>query len=119
MKPDERDAAYLWDMLQAARDARELLEGRSLAEYLRDRVRRLALERALELVGEPARRVTERFQAAHPEIEWRSIIGQRNILAHQYGVIDHERLYRTGTESIPRLIAALEPIFVENVPGEP
>ena len=73
MKPDERDAAYLWDMLQAA----------------------------------------------HPEIEWRSIIGQRNILAHQYGVIDHERLYRTGTESIPRLIAALEPIFVENVPGEP
>jgi uncharacterized protein with HEPN domain len=119
MKPEERDAASLWDMLRAARDARELLEGRSLAKYLRDRVRQLALERALELVGEPARRVTEGFKSAHPEIEWRSIIGQRNVLAHQYGVIDHERLYRTGTESIPRLIAALRAILEENEPGEP
>ena len=111
MKPEERDAAYLWDMLKAARDARELLEGRSLDAYLQDRVRRLALERALELVGEPARRVTQGFQSAHPEIDWRSIVGQRNVLAHKYGVIDHERLYRTGTESVPGLIAALEKIL--------
>jgi len=111
MKPEERDAAYLWDMLKAARDARELLEGRSLEAYLQDRVRRLALERALELVGEPARRVTEGFKSAHPEIDWRSIVGQRNVLAHKYGVIDHERLFRTGTESVPGLIAALEKIL--------
>ena len=111
MKPEERDAAYLWDMLKAARDARDLLEGRSLEAYLQDRVRRLALERALELVGEPARRVTQGFQSAHPEIDWRSIVGQRNVLAHKYGVIDHERLFRTGTESVPGLIAALEKIL--------
>ena len=111
MKPEERDAAYLWDMLKAARDARELLEGRSLEAYLQDRVRRLALERALELVGEPARRVTEGFKSAHPEIDWRSIVGQRNVLAHKYGVIDHERLFRTGTESVPGLIAVLKKIL--------
>jgi uncharacterized protein with HEPN domain len=111
MKPEERDAAYLWDMLKAARDARDLLEGRSLEAYLQDRVRRLALERALELVGEPARRVTQGFQSAHPEIDWRSIVGQRNVLAHKYGVIDHERLFRTGTESVPGLIAVLEKIL--------
>jgi uncharacterized protein with HEPN domain len=111
MKPEERDAAYLWDMLKAARDARDLLEGRSLEAYLQDRVRRLALERALELVGEPARRVTQGFQSVHPEIDWRSIVGQRNVLAHKYGVIDHERLFRTGTESVPGLVAALEKIL--------
>jgi uncharacterized protein with HEPN domain len=100
-------------MLKAARDARDLLEGRSLEAYLQDRVRRLALERALELVGEPARRVTEGFKSAHPEIDWRSIVGQRNVLAHKYGVIDHERLFKTGTESVPGLIAALEKILEE------
>lgn len=118
MKPDERDAAYLWDMLKAARDARDLLKGKSRAAYLRSRVRRLALERALELVGEPASRVSERFRSAHPEIEWRGIIGQRNVLAHQYGAIDHERLYRTGTENVPRLIEALEKLFAGSLPGE-
>jgi len=111
MRPEERDAAYVWDMLEAARLAHELLEGSSLEAYLRDRMRQLALERALELVGEPACRVTEGFQSAHPEVEWRSIIGQRNVLAHMYGVIDHARLYKTGTASVPRLIAALEKIL--------
>ena len=108
MRPDERDAAYLWDMLRSARDAHELVTGTSRDSYLEDRIRRLALERALELVGEAARRVSEAFQSANPQIAWRSIIGQRNVLAHQYGAIDHERLYRTGTESIPALIALLE-----------
>ncbi len=111
MKPEERDAAYLWDMLQSARDARSVLEGRPLGEYLGDRVRRLALERALELVGEQARRVSVGFQEAHPEIAWRSIIGQRNLLAHQYGAIAQERLYRTGTESVPGLVTELERIL--------
>jgi uncharacterized protein with HEPN domain len=113
MKPEQRDAAHLWDMLEAARVARELLEGKSLDTFLGDRVHRLALERALELIGEAARRVTHGFQSAHPEIDWRGIIGQRNVLAHEYGVIDHARLYRTGTESVPLLIAALEKIHRE------
>ena len=110
MKPEERDAAHLWDMLQAARDAQALLEGTSLRAYLADRMRRLALERALELVGEAARRVSESFQRKHPEIEWRAIVGLRNVLAHEYGAIDQERLYRTGIQSVPRLITALQSI---------
>ena len=35
-------------------------------------------------------------------------IGQRNILAHEYGQIDHELLYKTATEDVPELIALLE-----------
>ncbi|HEX2567225.1 MAG TPA: HepT-like ribonuclease domain-containing protein [Burkholderiales bacterium] len=113
MKPEERDAAHLWDMLQSARDAKALLRGRTLAEYLGDRMRRLALERALELVGEAARRVSAVRQRAHPEIEWRAIIGLRNLLAHEYGAIDQERLYLTGRQSVPQLIEALEAILEE------
>lgn len=111
MKPEERDAAYVWDMLSAAHLAHGLLEGVAREAYLGERMRQLALERALELVGEAARRVSEGFQSAHPEVDWRAIVGQRNVLAHEYGVIDQERLYRTGMESVPRLIAVLERIL--------
>jgi uncharacterized protein with HEPN domain len=113
MKPEERDAAYVWDMLGAARLASELLEGVSREAYLRERMRQLALERALELAGEAARRVSDAFQSAHPEVDWRRIIGQRNVLAHEYGAIDQERLYRTGKESVPGLIKLLERILEE------
>ena len=111
MRPEECDAAYVWDMLSAARLASELLAGVSREAYLRERMRQLALERALELAGEAARRVSDTFQSAHPEVEWRSLIGQRNVLAHEYGVINQERLYRTGKESVPGLIKVLEKIL--------
>lgn len=111
MRPEERDAAYVWDMLSAARLARELLAGVGREAYLRDRMRQLALERALELMGAAARRVSEAFQASHAEVEWRRIVGQRNVLAHEYGAIDQERLYRTGKEHVPGLIGVLEKIL--------
>ena len=42
------------------------------------------------------------------EIPWREIIGQRNILAHEYGQIDHELLYKTAAEDIPDLISVIQ-----------
>ena len=111
MKPGDRDAANLHDMLEVAREARELVALIQADAFLRDRVRRRALERMLELIGEAARRVPPVRQAEHPEIQWRRIIGQRNILAHEYGRIDPRLLYQTAREDMPSLIAALERIL--------
>lgn len=111
MQPDERDAARLWDMLEAAREACAVVEGVPLDRFVKDSLRRRALERTIELVGEAARRVTPGFQAGCPEIDWRGLIGQRNILAHEYGRINHRLLYEAATERLPALIAVLERIM--------
>ncbi len=111
MKPDDRDAANLHDMLEVALEARELVAELQAEAFLKDRMRVRALERMLELIGEAARRVTPASQADRPEIQWRRIIGQRNILAHEYGRIDPKLLYRTAREDLPSLIAALERIL--------
>lgn len=34
MQPEERDPAYLWDMLEAAREVEVMLEHRDLAAFL-------------------------------------------------------------------------------------
>jgi Protein of unknown function DUF86 len=54
----DRDPAYLWDMLEAAQTLRELIAGLSVAAYLADRKTQLAVERAIEILGEAARRVS-------------------------------------------------------------
>jgi hypothetical protein len=59
MKPLEQDAAYLWDMLDAAKLAAEMSAGTSLDQLLNDVRTRYAVERALEIVGEAARRVSQ------------------------------------------------------------
>jgi len=111
MKPDDRDVANLRDMLEVALEARELVAEIQAEAFLRDRVRRRALERVLELIGEAARRATPLFQAEHPEIRWRRMIGQRSILALEYGRVDPKLLYKTAREDMPSLIAALERIL--------
>ena len=108
MKAGESDLAHLWDMLQAARVAHQLCAGMSEDQLLADLRTRLALERALEIIGEAARRVSPRARARLPEVPWRGIIGFRNVLAHEYGEIDYRRLHTVATVSVPTLIADLE-----------
>ena len=107
MQPEERDPAYLWDMLQAAREVAEMMADNDLPAFLGNRMLLRATERSVEIIGEAARRVSELYMINHPEIPWRKIIGQRNILAHEYGQIDHAILYKTVIEDIPVLIKLL------------
>lgn len=111
MPLEDRDAAYLWDMLQAANEVVEMIAGHDLEGFLGNHVLQRAVERCVELVGESARRVSDQGRAAMPEIPWRDIIGQRNILAHEYGQIDHELLYKTAIEDIPPLIDNLKALL--------
>lgn len=101
MKPEQRDAAHLWDMVDAADGVQACVEGVSYSQFKQDRVRVLALERSLEILGEAARRVSRPYQEAHPEIQWGRMIGQRNVIAHRYGEIDHLRLYEAAVNSLP------------------
>lgn len=113
MRPDERDAAYLWDMLDSARTIGDFVQGVKLHGYLQDRKLQLAIERSLEILGEAARKVLDGLKQEHPEIPWKEIVGQRNVLAHEYGEIKQERLWRVSTQNIPELVSKLEPLVPE------
>ena len=107
MQPEKRDAAYLWDMLDAARTAEQLISNQDFAQYSNDRRTQLAVERSLEIVGEAAGKVSASFRDGHPEIPWRQIIGQRNVLIHEYGEIKQERIWKVVRENVPQLIDLL------------
>lgn len=115
MPPEKGDAAYLWDMLDAARAIRDFTAGRTFHDYLGDQMLRRAVERSVEIIGEAAGRVSEALQGAHPEIPWRRVIAQRHVIAHEYGEIEDELIWRVATRHVPELIEALEPL----VPPEP
>lgn len=111
MPPEDRDAAYLWDMLDAARTIQSFTTGVSLEEYLVDRKLQLAVERAIEIIGEAARLVSAELKERHPEIAWRQIVAQRNVLAHDYGEIKQDRIWLVATTRIPELIGQVGPLL--------
>jgi uncharacterized protein with HEPN domain len=105
-----RDAAFLLDMLNAARAVESFVKGRSAEDYLKDLMFRSAVERQIEIIGEAARGVSDDFKTAHPEIPWRPIMAQRHRLAHEYGEINDELIWRVATIYIPALIQQIEPL---------
>jgi len=113
MRPESSDISYLWDMLDASMAIRQFLVGKTFNDYNTDRLLRGAVERHIEIIGEAARNVCSDFRAKHPEIPWIKIIAQRHVLAHEYGEILTERIWRVASERIPELIKLLEPLIPE------
>ena len=111
MPVSKRDLSYIWDMRTAAQEILEFMQGVSQADFERNNQLRYAVERQLMVIGEAARHVSDEFQEQHPEIPWLQIIGQRNVLAHDYGEILVERVWLTATKSLPELLALLDQII--------
>ena len=105
------DAAYLLDMLLAARDALSFTEGMSYEEFVQDRRTQLSVLKSVEIVGEAAAHVSEDTKRAHPTIPWREIVGMRNRLVHAYFDIDLPFVWATVCDDLPVLIVRLEPLI--------
>ena len=118
MPPDSADSAYLWDMLDRARRIQDYLRGKTYEDYLADSQLQDAVERCVEVIGEAARRVSKGSRDAHPEVPWRAIVSQRNVLAHEYADIRPGLIYRVGAVHIPELILQLERLLPEVPPEE-
>jgi uncharacterized protein with HEPN domain len=51
MQLEPRNVSYLWDMLQASREALDFTNGVTLDAFLQDRMLQRAVERSVEIVG--------------------------------------------------------------------
>jgi len=100
-------------MLDHAREAISLTQGKTRADLDSDRLLELALIRLLEVVEEAANRVPEEECALYPEIPWPQIIGLRHRLIHGYDAVDLDILWRIITVDLPLLVSALEKILTQ------
>ena len=98
-------------MLQAAEKVQKFLEGKTFEDFIQDDMRQAAVERNLEIIGEAARRVSEELKQEHPEIPWKRIISQRNVLIHEYDDIDYEKIWKVVSIDVPRLIEQVRPLI--------
>jgi len=111
MPPEDRDRALIQDMLDSSRAVVDMCAGLTYEVFCSDRKTRRAIEREIEIVGEAARYISPSLQAAHPEIPWPRISATRHRLAHEYGAIQNEILFRIATFHVPELIRMLEDLI--------
>lgn len=72
-----------------------------------------AVLRNLQTLGQSAGRLSDTLRDAHPEVNWRGIIGLRNILVHDYLGISLVRIWEIVEHDLPELRRKVEALIPE------
>jgi len=110
MPLNENDLSFLIDIVDCIMDINEFTKGIGFYEFEKDKMRKLAVERQLEIIGQAANKISKETQDILENIPWGNIIGLRNKLAHDYGEILAERIWAISKNSIQELLKELEKI---------
>lgn len=62
-------------------------------------------------MGEAVKRLSMNFRKAHPEIDWTSIAGLRDVLIHAYDTVDMALVWEIALIDVPKLKRQLEPLL--------
>lgn len=96
-------APRLTDIIEASEVVRSEMEGVTLDAFEPDRRKRWLVERAIEIISEASRRLTDELKARHPEIPWQKVAGIGNVLRHNYEDIAAPVMWKLVREDLPAL----------------
>jgi uncharacterized protein with HEPN domain len=105
-------------MLDHAREAVAMVQGKTRGDLDQDRKLNLALVRLLEIVGEAANRIPKEEHSGYTGIPWSEIVGLRNRLIHGYDDVDFDILWQIVKQDLPALVKSLERILAESDSGQ-
>ena len=110
MQLNENDLSYLIDIVDCIMDINEFTKAIEYYQFEKEKMRKLAVERQLEVIGQAANKISKEKQDLMKNIPWENIIGLRNKLAHDYGEILAERIWIISKTSVQELLTELEKI---------
>jgi len=112
------EALYLDDILDAADAIARFLRAIEKETFLSDELYQSAVLQKLAVIGEAASRLSAEFRGRHGEIEWRDIIGLRNLAVHQYFGINWEIVWDTAVQGVPVLREQIAAILAAEFPDD-
>lgn len=99
---------YVTDMIEFAEKVLSYTSEMDQSAFVADTLTYDATLRNLELIGEAATHVPNEIRKKFPNIQWRSIIGTRNRLAHGYLGTDDDIIWDIIQSDITELLPALQ-----------
>jgi uncharacterized protein with HEPN domain len=108
---DKNYLIYLAHISEAIEIIEEYLADSDFEKFVADQKTVDAVIRKIEIIGEAASNVSEKFQKKYPEIAWRGMISARNRMIHGYFDINQKAIWEICKEDLPILKKQIKKIL--------
>lgn len=115
----ERDRGLVLDIVLAAQDVQDFVNGMDLPKLIASRLHQNAVVRSLEVIGEAASKISQAAKLALPDVPWREMTAMRHRLIHGYADVRLDLVWTVATTRMNPLIAGPEPVLANMLPGKP
>ena len=108
---NERDESLLLNIKDDAELLLKLTDEYDFEHFLSDEKTKLAVSMLLIKIGESVKKLSESFKQETQEIEWREIIGLRDIAVHNYDGLNMDWIWENVTTDVPDLLERVKGIL--------
>ena len=105
------DKLLLEDIMEAIENINLYTTDFSQEQFLSDQKTKDAVVRNFEIIGEAANKLSEDFSKKNLSIDWKGVIGLRNVLIHDYFGIDYNIVWNIIKNFLPNLESELKNII--------
>ena len=103
MRNNPEDKTRLQHIYDAILEIEKYIKDSSLDEFQSNSMMQFASAKQLEIIGEAANHLSEHFKKLYKGIQWKEIIGLRNILIHEYFGIDTKIIWDVIKVDLPEV----------------
>ena len=107
---------YLQDIIEAIILIEGFLTDITENKFFADELLQSAVLYQLMIIGEASSRVSGKLKSKYPEIEWKEIIGFRNIVVHAYFSLNKHIIWATVSNRIAPLRRQIQLILQKEYP---
>ena len=94
---------FLKHILDSIEYINEYTKGKSEQEFLDSVETQDAVMRRLSVIGEASKNIPTALREKHSGVDWKAIVGLKNVLVHEYFGIEQEVIWHIIKDDIPNL----------------
>lgn len=91
-----REELYLQDIIEAANSIESFLQNIEKSQFSSSDLLQSAVFHKFTIIGEAAAKISSELKNRYPQIQWKEIIGLRNIVVHAYFSVDRDIIWETA-----------------------
>ncbi len=103
--------ARLQHILDAINVIDSYIEKAGFNDFLNNSMMRFACLKQIEIIGEAGNSITKDTRAKFSDVEWRQIVGMRNVIVHEYFGVDNNLVWEVIKNDLPELKEKVEEIL--------